>query len=182
MCRSGGGFVEEDTQGAISEVVEEQSYAVDRVMQRHISVAVADSHPMVREALAAMLGDETDIEVAGEAKSGIEILEIIRESRVDVVVMDSQILEREGPEFIREAKALRPDMKLVILVVFVTEQEVLRGIEAGANAFILKDAAAEKLCEVTRMVRETDAILDLMGDSDLPRFVEVLSQRAERLG
>ncbi len=95
-------------------------------------IVIADDHPIVREGLATVLGMEEDLEVVGQAANGAEAVSLARDLRPDVILMDLQMPEMDGVQAIREVKAQSPEIGIIILTTYDTNEYIFTGIEAGA--------------------------------------------------
>lgn len=112
-----------------------------------IKILIADDHPVVRRGLREMLAEVGDIFIGGEAGSAPEVIELVRNERWDVVVLDISLPGGNGIELIDVIRRERPDARVLILTVFSEEQYAVRAIRAGAAGFLTKESAAEKLIE-----------------------------------
>ena len=99
-----------------------------------IRILIADDHPVVREGLFAMLSRQHDFEVVGEARDGLETVNKTKELNPDIVLMDLRMPELDGVEAMRQIKAVKPDVKFIILTTYSDDEYIFRGIEAGARA------------------------------------------------
>jgi DNA-binding NarL/FixJ family response regulator len=126
-----------------------------------IRVAVVDDQALVRRGFAMVLGHQPDIEVVAEAGTGVEALEVTREHRPDVVLMDIRMPEMDGLDATARllAEADWP-LKVVILTTFDPDEYVYRALEAGASGFVLKDIPPEQLAPAIRTVADGGALLD----------------------
>jgi two-component system NarL family response regulator len=115
-----------------------------------IKVMIADDHPVVREGLSAMLNKEPDIQVVGEAENGAEAIKKASEFQPEIVLMDLRMPEVDGVEAMRRIRAEHPDMKFIVLTTFDNDEYIFKGIEAGARAYLLKDAPREELFKAIR--------------------------------
>lgn len=132
---------------------------VELEVNKATQVLIVDDHRMVREGLRALLASEDDIEIVGEASSGEEALERVRELMPDVVVMDLQMPGIGGLEAIRRVKDLSPATSIVVLTVDNAEMVLLEAIRAGAAGYVLKDASAELLLQSIRLIKEGGTLL-----------------------
>lgn len=121
--------------------------------ERPIRIVIADDHPIVREGLAAILGRQSDMEVVGEAKTGREAVELVQLLAPDVVLMDLRMPEMSGVEAIASIHRDRPECGILVLTVYDGDQEIVRALQAGARAYLLKDTYREDLIEAVRAVR-----------------------------
>lgn len=127
---------------------------------RPIRILLAEDQSMVREALAALLGLEPDIEVLAQVARGDEVVSAARAHDVNVALLD---IEMPGMTGIQAAAALRtevPDLKIVILTTFGRPGYLRGAMEAGASAFLVKDAPAAQLAEAVRKVLAGERVID----------------------
>ncbi|GAO06191.1 response regulator transcription factor [Streptomyces lydicamycinicus] len=125
-----------------------------------IRVLLAEDQSMVREALAALLSLEDDLEVVAQAARGDEVLPAAREHAVDVALLD---IEMPGLNGLDAAAALRdalPTVRTVILTTFGRPGYLRRAMEAGADAFLVKDAPAARLADAIRRVLRGERVID----------------------
>ena len=97
-------------------------------MSRSIRILIADDHPIVRQGLAAVLEQEEDLSVVGEANNGYEATDQAKKLRPDIVLMDMQMPEMDGVEAIRLIKEETPDIGIIILTTYDTDDYIFRGI------------------------------------------------------
>ena len=126
-----------------------------------IRVLLADDQALVRAGFRALLDAQADLEVAGEAGDGIEAVDLARELRPDVVLMDIRMPRRDGLEATREIAAdpALTDVHVVILTTFELDEYVFEAIRAGASGFLVKDTRPADLIEAVRVVAGGDALL-----------------------
>ena len=125
-----------------------------------IKIIIADDHPVVREGLSAMLAREEDILVVAEAKDGHEAVKLASEHSPDIVLMDLRMPEMDGVEAIRHLKEQNPEIQVIILTTYDDDEDIFRGIEAGARAYLLKDAPREELFKAIRAVSRGESLID----------------------
>jgi DNA-binding NarL/FixJ family response regulator len=128
-----------------------------------ISVLVADDQAMVRAGFAALLDAQPGIRVIGQAAGGLEAVQLARERRPDVVLMDVRMPDLDGIEATR--RILSPDRPLphvprvLMLTTFDIDDYVYEALSAGASGFLLKDALPEELAHAVRVIAAGDALL-----------------------
>ena len=103
-------------------------------------IAIAEDHTILREGLKALLSSNADLEVVGEAEDGREAVRIALELKPDLMLMDLSMPKLNGIEAIKEIKRQYPEIKILILTVYKTEEYVLASLQAGADGYILKEA------------------------------------------
>lgn len=124
-----------------------------------ITVYVIDDHPVVREGLGAILGREADIRIVGSAGSGEQALEELPGVDPDVVILDYRLPGASGAQISREI-ARRHRARIVVLSAFLHEDVVEAAFQAGAHAYIVKDADVEELKRAVRAVAGGGHVLD----------------------
>lgn len=125
-----------------------------------IRLLLAEDQSMVREALAALLGLDPDFEVVGQVARGDEVLAAARAHKVDVALLDIEMPGRTGIEAARELHAEFPAVKIVILTTFGRPGYLRTAMEAGADAFLVKDAPAAQLADAVRKVLAGERVID----------------------
>jgi two-component system response regulator DegU len=106
---------------------------------------VADDQRLFRESIAGMLAMESFISVVGVASNGIEAIELVRQFRPAIILMDVKMPQMDGIQATHQIKAEFPETKIILLTTFITDGYVLEGLAAGANGYILKDISARGL-------------------------------------
>ena len=125
-----------------------------------IRVVLVDDHALMREGIATILSLQPDLEVVGLAGSGEEALDLVRESRPDVVCMDVEMPGLGGLEATRQLVA-DPDIDTCVLMLTTFEREdyLLAALTAGASGFLLKNSRPEALAAGIRTVASGDSLL-----------------------
>ncbi|HET6357130.1 MAG TPA: response regulator transcription factor [Streptomyces sp.] len=129
-------------------------------MRLMIRLLLAEDQSMVREALAALLGLDPDFEVVAQVARGDEVLAAARAHEVDVALLDIEMPGRTGIEAARELHAEFPAVKIVILTTFGRPGYLRTAMEAGADAFLVKDAPAAQLADAVRKVLVGERVID----------------------
>jgi len=152
-----------------------------------IKILITDDHPVVREGLSAMLSREPDIDVVGEAENGRIAIEKARELQPDIILMDLRMPEVDGVEAMRQIKADHPNMQFIVLTTYDNDEYIFKGIEAGARAYLLKDAPREDLFKAIRAVSRGESLIEpavagkvLDRLTELSRQVQALETLSER--
>ncbi|MFD7340830.1 response regulator transcription factor [Streptomyces violascens] len=125
-----------------------------------IRLLLAEDQSMVREALAALLGLEPDMEVVAQAARGDEVLAAAREHTVDVALLDIEMPGMTGIEAAAQLHRALPDVKIVILTTFGRPGYLRSAMESGADAFLVKDAPAAQLATAVRKVLDGERVID----------------------
>jgi len=130
----------------------QESAISGKVTQQVIRVLIADDHQVVREGLVAMIGREPDMAVVAEAGNGRQAVEQFASHRPDVVLMDLRMPELDGVAAITAIREKNPEVRIIVLTTFDGDEDIYRGLRAGAKAYLLKDAAGDELLECIRNV------------------------------
>lgn len=115
-----------------------------------IRVLIADDHPLLRQGLRQVLELSGDVAVVGEAVNGRQCLELARQVRPDVVLMDVNMPEMNGLEVARAIKGEMPGVAVVILTVHDAEDYLVEAVQAGVEGYVLKDAESSAVLEAVR--------------------------------
>ena len=144
-----------------------------------IRVLLADDQPLIRTALQMVITDTDDIEVAGEAGTGAEAVDLTRSLRPDVVVMDIRMPGLDGIEATRRIMASADPESLarvVVLTTFDDDEYVYAALRGGASGFLVKDMALEEILAAVRTVAAGDA---LIAPAVTRRLIEEFARRPE---
>ena len=153
-----------------------------------IKVLLAEDQAMIREALAALLSFEDDIEVVAQVGRGDEAIAAAKEHRPDVALLDIEMPGLDGLSAAAELHRLFPEMRIVILTTFGRPGYLRRAMESGVSGFIVKDSPADKLAATIRQVIDGRRVIDpdlaaaalAEGGSPLtPRERDVLAASAD---
>ncbi|MFC1417430.1 response regulator [Streptacidiphilus cavernicola] len=125
-----------------------------------IRILLAEDQGMVREALAALLGLEGDIDVVAQVSRGDEVVDAVRANGVEVAVLDIEMPGLTGIEAAAELRRTHPAVKIVMVTTFGRPGYLRRAMESGADAFLVKDAPAEQLAEAVRRVLRGERVID----------------------
>ena len=123
-------------------------------MSQPIRVFVADDHPIVRRGIRDLLETEPDFEVVGEATNGRDAVSGAIDLQPDVVLMDLVMSPVDGIEATRQIKARQPQVKILVLTSFATDDKVFPAIKAGALGYLIKDTGPEELIQAIRQVHQ----------------------------
>jgi len=110
-----------------------------------IRVILVEDHAVVRQGLASLLGAEADLEVVGAVGDGLAAVEMYRQQKPDVVLMDLQMPKLGGVEAIKRIRAEFPGARVIVLTTFDGDEDIYRALQAGARAYLLKGMPVEEL-------------------------------------
>ncbi len=117
-----------------------------------IRILVVEDHGIVRQGIISILQLHDDFEVVAEAKDGLEAVNLHAERQPDITLMDLRMPNLEGANAIAQIREQSPDAKIIILTTYDTDEDIYRGLKAGARGYILKDADFEDLVNAVRTV------------------------------
>jgi DNA-binding NarL/FixJ family response regulator len=137
-----------------------------------IRVLVADDHPIVRSGIVALLQTAEDVEVVGEAATGLDAVDLAATLTPDVVLMDLRMPGIDGDEATARILADRPATRVLILTTYESDDSILTAIEAGASGYLLKAAPQEEILAGVRAVARGEVAL-------APRIAALLVQRVK---
>ena len=121
-------------------------------MTKAIKVLAVDDHPLLREGIAAVLNGEQDIELVAEAVNGREAIEIFRQHRPDVTLMDLQMPDMNGIEAIIAIRSEFPNARFIVLTTYQGDVQAVRALKAGASGYLLKSMLRKDLLDTIRVV------------------------------
>jgi len=124
-----------------------------------IRLLVVDDHPVVRAGMVAVLGEEDDFEVVGEAANGAEALGLVPRLRPDVVLMDLRMPVMDGAEATARITAQPQPPQVLVLTTYDTDADIVRAVEAGARGYLLKDAPTDVLADAIRRAARGETVL-----------------------
>jgi DNA-binding NarL/FixJ family response regulator len=126
--------------------------------ERALRIAIADDHPLFRDGLRALIATEPDLELVGEATTGVEATNLVGRLRPDVVLMDIQMPELGGIEASRLIAASSPSTAVLVMTMFEDEYLIVAALRAGARGYLLKGAHQEEVLRAIRAVASGEVI------------------------
>lgn len=130
---------------------------------------IVDDHPLFREGLKAILRRDTGLAVVAEAGSVLEALQVAKETRPDVALIDISLPDRSGIHLARELRSMLPKLTILVVSMHTKADYVVEAVKAGANGYVTKDAAADRLLEALRQVERGAFYLDPAISQDVSR-------------
>ena len=157
-----------------------------------IRILTVDDHPLLREGIAAVIEGQSDMQLVGEAANGREALQVFRDCRPDVTLMDLQMPEMDGVDAIGAIHREFPEARVVVLTTYQGDAQALRAFKAGASGYLLKSMLRRELVDTIRNVHAgrrcippeiASGIAEHASDDALTlREIEVLRQVADGNG
>ncbi|WP_088892348.1 response regulator [Leptolyngbya ohadii] len=140
--------------------------------ENSLRILLADDHPVLREGLALILNNQTDMTVVGQVSNGREAVELFEQLRPDITLMDLRMPEMGGVEALTAIRAQDAAACIILLTTYDGDEDIYRGLRAGAKSYLLKDATTEEILTAIRQVST--------GKSHIPSAVGVkLAERAQ---
>ncbi len=124
-----------------------------------IKVIIADDQELIRQSLSFVLDAQEDITMVGTASNGRETIELVRNKRPDVVLMDIRMPEVDGVECTRLIKSAYPQIKVIILTTFDDDEYVFNALRYGASGYLLKGVSIAELANDVREVVKGGSII-----------------------
>ncbi len=124
-----------------------------------IRVLIVDDHALMRAGLKALLGTQPDIQVVGQAASGIEAVRSAAELEPDIVLMDISMAGLDGVQATQKIKSTTPEVKIIALTMHEDESVVRGVLKAGASGYVLKRGAEDELLVAIRAVHRGEAFI-----------------------
>jgi DNA-binding NarL/FixJ family response regulator len=156
-----------------------------------IRILIADDHYVVRMGLAALVETEPDLQVVGEAGDGVQVIELYRKLKPDLVLMDSRMPRVDGVSATRQIREQFPQARVLMLTTYDGDDDIHRALSAGASGYLLKNSTRESLIPAIRAVASGQRWIPQEVASRLaarkmfeeltPREVDVLQQLAKGL-
>jgi DNA-binding NarL/FixJ family response regulator len=142
-------------------------------MNNLCSILLADDHVMFRRGIRRIIQSIPDVEVVGEASDGFELLELLKKSKPDLVVMDISMPYLRGLEATREIKLISPEIKVLILTMHKDKEYLFHALTAGAEGYLLKeDADSELLTAIATLRKGGTYISPLLSPQLADLFLE----------
>lgn len=137
-----------------------------------IHILIVDDHVMVAQGLTTLLESQPDIKVVGRASNGREAIDLFRQHQPDIVLMDLRMPEMGGVEATIAIRAEFNQARIIVLTTYDGDEDIYRGLQAGAKGYVLKDAEAKELLNAIHTVHA--------GQKYIP--LAVGAKLAERMG
>jgi DNA-binding NarL/FixJ family response regulator len=119
---------------------------------KQIRILTVDDHPILRQGIAALIADESDMTLVAEAANGREAIQQFRTHRPDVTLMDLQMPEMNGLDALIAIRGEFPEARVIVLTTYTGDVQATRALKAGARAYLLKNSLHKELLDTIRAV------------------------------
>jgi DNA-binding NarL/FixJ family response regulator len=116
------------------------------------NILLVDDHSIVRQGLRNLIELEADLQVTGEAASGVEALKMVRGNSYDIVVLDISMPDKNGVDTLHDLKHIAPDLPVLILSGYAEQQYALNLIRSGCKGYLSKDADSDEIIKAIRTI------------------------------
>ena len=141
-----------------------------------IKVLIADDQELIRESLKIILDVNADIKVVGVAENGRKVLDLLKKTSPDIILMDIRMPELDGVQCTKAVKEKFPDIKIIILTTFDDDEYVFYALKYGATGYLLKGCSVQELTSAIHTVMNGGSILN---QSVLTKVVKLFNQLAQ---
>ena len=129
-------------------------------MAQHKTILIVDDHALFRAGLKAIIARETRYEVVGEAGTGREALQLVRNLKPDLILMDMALPDRSGIELTQEIKTISTDIHIMFVSMHSKIDYIVKAFQAGATGYVVKESAPDKLLEGMDSVLHDEYFMD----------------------
>jgi len=119
---------------------------------KRIRILAVDDHPILRQGIAGLIADESDMTLVAEAANGREAIQQFRTHHPDITLMDLQMPEMNGLDAMIAIRGEFPDARIIVLTTYTGDVQARRALQAGARAYLLKNSLHKELLDTIRAV------------------------------
>lgn len=139
-------------------------------------IVLADDHVMFRKGIKRIIADVAGLKVIGESSDGIELMQLLRKSSPDMVILDISMPRLRGLEAAKEIKRLYPKVKILFLTMHRKKEFIRMGLETGAEGFLIKEDADSELIQAIKTIREGKKFISALLTPELTALALEKSQ------
>lgn len=151
-------------------------------MPDNIRVFLCEDHTLFRQGIRKLLELEKDIKVVGEASNGVELLNVVKKTGPDVILLDIGMPQMDGVTASYKIKKILPNVEIIILTIYEDEPYIFEAIKAGAKGYLLKDASIDELLEAIRSVYKGEALVQPVIATKVLKEFAMLDKRKIKAG
>ena len=148
---------------------------------QQVRIVIADDHPIVRDGLRRLLEEDPGYKVVGQAQDGAEAIELVRQLRPDILLLDLSMPKLPGIEALRELSAHGGSVpvRVIVLTAAIETTQIVEALQLGARGILLKDAATDSLLKAVQTVVAGDHWVGRAPVSNLLHYLQTLTQSAK---
>ena len=132
-------------------------------------IVLADDHPLFRQGIKKIIEEKKDLKVVGEVSDGIELCGFLKKVQADMVIMGIAMPNVRGIEATREAKVIRPDVKVLILTMYNNPEYLRHSLDAGADGYLLKEDSDRELFSAIQKIRKGKIYVSQRLAGEMPK-------------
>jgi two-component system, NarL family, response regulator LiaR len=151
-------------------------------MSNTIRIFLCDDHTLFRQGIRKLLALEHDIEIIGESGNGQEMLDLLKKTSPDVILMDIGMPKMDGVTATYKIKRIQPHVNVIILTVYEDEPHIFQAIKAGAMGYLLKDVSIDELIEAIHKVHKGEALIQPVIATKVLKEFAMLDKRRIKEG
>ncbi|MES2560711.1 MAG: response regulator transcription factor [Bacteroidota bacterium] len=144
---------------------------------KKITVFIVDDHQMLIDGIRALLSNEPDFEITGDALRSVDALEKLRKKKVDVIITDINMPDMNGIEFSRAIRLTHPNQKILALSMFSEKSTITDMMDAGVSGYILKNTGKQELITALKTIASGDTFMSKDVTEELKKTDELVDRR-----
>jgi two-component system, NarL family, nitrate/nitrite response regulator NarL len=144
---------------------------------KKITVFIVDDHQMLIDGIRALLSNEPDFEITGDALRSVDALEKLRKKKVDVIITDINMPDMNGIEFSRAIRLTHPNQKILALSMFGEKSTITDMMDAGVSGYILKNTGKQELITALKTIAAGDTFMSKEVCEELKKVDDIVDRR-----
>lgn len=142
-----------------------------------LTVFIVDDHQMLIDGIRALLSNEPDFEIIGEALRSVDALEKLRKKAVDIIITDINMPDMNGIEFARAIRLTHPNQKILALSMFNEKSTITDMLDAGVSGYILKNTGKQELMMALKTIASGETFMSTEVSDELKKTDELVDRR-----